>query len=107
VAQRASFSKAVKAGAKMVFATDSGVYPHGDNGKQFSRMVEFGMTPLQAIQSATINSADLLGWQDRVGQVQPGFYADLIAVKANPLQDISVLENVDFVMKGGVVYRGK
>lgn len=107
VAQRESFSKAVKAGARMVFATDSGVYPHGDNGKQFSRMVEFGMTPLQAVQSATINSADLLGWQDRVGQILPGFYADLIAVKADPLQDISVLENVDFVMKGGEVYKGE
>ncbi|MDZ4728618.1 MAG: amidohydrolase family protein [Xanthomonadales bacterium] len=107
VAQRESFSKAVKAGARMVFAADSGVYPHGDNGKQFSRMVEFGMTPLQAIQSATIHSADLLGWQDRIGQLQPGFYADLIAVKADPLQDISVLENVDFVMKGGEVYKGE
>ncbi len=107
IAQRESFSKAVKAGVKMVYATDSGVYPHGDNGKQFSRMVEFGMTPLQALQSATIHSADLLGWQDRVGQIQPGFYADLIAVKTDPLQDISVLENVDFVMKGGVVYKGE
>lgn len=107
IAQRESFSNAVKAGVKMVYATDSGVYPHGDNGKQFSRMVEFGMTPLQAVQSATIHSADLLGWQDRVGQIQPGFYADLIAVKTDPLQDISVLENVDFVMKGGAVYKGE
>lgn len=107
VAQRESFSKAVKAGAKMVFATDSGVYPHGDNGRQFSRMVQFGMTPLQAIQSATINSADLLGWQDRVGQIQPGFYADLIAVRTNPLEDVSILESVDFVMKGGALYKGE
>lgn len=105
VVQRESFSKAVKAGVKMAYATDSGVYPHGDNGKQFSRMVEFGMTPLQAIQSATIHSADLLGWQDRVGQIQPGFYADLIAVKTDPLKDISALERVNFVMKGGEVYK--
>jgi imidazolonepropionase-like amidohydrolase len=105
VAQRESFSKAVKAGARMVYGTDSGIYPHGDNGKQFARMVQFGMTPLQAIQSATINSADLLGWQDRVGQIQPGFYADLIAVDADPLDDISALEQVNFVMKGGQVYK--
>ncbi len=105
IAQRESFSNAAKAGVKMVYATDSGVYPHGDNGKQFSRMVEFGMTPLQAIQSATIHSADLLNWEDRVGQIAPGFYADLIAVKRNPLEDISVLESVDFVMKGGTVYK--
>jgi imidazolonepropionase-like amidohydrolase len=107
VAQRESFSKAVKAGAKMVYGTDSGVYPHGDNGKQFSRMVEFGMTPLQAIQSATIHSADLLGWQGQVGQLKPGFYADIIAVKADPLDDISALESVGFVMKGGEVYKNE
>ncbi len=107
IRQRESFSMAVKAGAKMVYATDSGVYPHGDNAKQFSRMVQFGMTPLQAIQSATIHSADLLGWQDRVGRVAPGYYADLIAVDANPLEDVAVLENVGFVMKGGVVYKSE
>ncbi len=102
-----SFNKAVKAGVKMVYGTDSGVYPHGDNGKQFAYMVQFGMTPLQAIQSATVNSANLLGWQDRVGQIAPGFYADLVAVKGDPLKDISVLEKVDFVMKGGVVYKNQ
>jgi imidazolonepropionase-like amidohydrolase len=105
IRQRESFSMAVKAGAKMVYATDSGVYPHGDNAKQFSTMVQFGMTPLQAIQAATIHSADLLGWQDQVGQLAPGYFADLIAVDANPLEDVSVLENVGFVMKGGVVYK--
>ncbi|MGD8579291.1 MAG: amidohydrolase family protein [Lysobacterales bacterium] len=103
--QRESFSMAVKAGAKMVFGSDAGVYPHGDNGKQFARMVQFGMTPLQAIQAATVNSAELLGWQDRVGRIEPGYYADLIAVDGDPLEDISELENVDFVMKGGVVYK--
>lgn len=105
IRQRESFSMAVKAGAKMVYATDSGVYPHGDNAKQFARMVQFGMTPLQAIQSATIHSADLLGWQDKVGQIAPGYLADIIAVTGNPLEDVSVLEDVDFVMKGGVVYK--
>jgi len=103
--QRESFSMAVKAGANMVFGSDAGVYPHGDNGKQFARMVQFGMTPLQAIQAATINSAELLGWQDRVGRIEPGYYADLIAVDGDPLEDISELEDVDFVMKGGVVYK--
>ncbi len=103
--QRQGFNMAVDSGAKMVFATDSGVYPHGDNAKQFSRMVRFGMTPLQAIQAATINTADLLGWADKVGQIAPGFYADIIAVDGNPLEDISELEDVDFVMKGGVVYK--
>lgn len=105
--QRESFSMAVKAGVKMVFATDAGIYPHGDNGKQFSRMVRFGMTPLQAIQAATVNSAELLGWEKDVGQIAPGFYADIIAVDGNPLEDVSELEDVGFVMKGGVVYKGK
>jgi imidazolonepropionase-like amidohydrolase len=104
-AQRENFSRAVQAGAKMVYATDAGVYPHGQNGKQFAFMVQYGMTPLQAIQSATINAAELLGWQDRVGQAAPGFFADLIAVKGDPLQDVKVLEDVGFVMKGGVVYK--
>jgi len=105
IAQRESFERAVRAGAKMVYATDSGVYPHGDNGKQFARMVQFGMTPLQAIQSATIHSADLLGWQGQVGQVVAGYYADIIAVYGDPLDEVSELEDVDFVMKGGVVYK--
>jgi len=105
--QRESFSLAVKMGAKVVFATDSGVYPHGDNGKQFARAVQFGMTPAQAIQSATTVSAELLGWEDRVGRIAPGMYADIIAVHGDPLEDISELEDVDFVMKGGVVYKNK
>ena len=103
--QRQSFTLAVEMGAKVVFATDSGVYPHGDNGKQFARAVRFGMTPTQAIQSATSLTADLLGWEDRVGEIAPGMYADIIAVNGDPLDDISELEDVDFVMKGGVVYK--
>jgi len=105
--QRQSFTLAVNMGAKVVFATDSGVYPHGDNGKQFARAVRFGMTPTQAIQSATSLTADLLGWEDRVGQIAPGMFADIIAVHGNPLEDISELEDVDFVMKGGVVYKNQ
>jgi imidazolonepropionase-like amidohydrolase len=103
--QRQSFTLAVDMGARVVFATDSGVYPHGDNGKQFSRAVRFGMTPTQAIQSATSLTADLLGWEDRVGEIAPGMYADIVAVDGNPLDDIAELEDVDFVMKGGVVYK--
>jgi imidazolonepropionase-like amidohydrolase len=105
IAQRESFTRAVEAGVNMVYGTDSGVYPHGDNGKQLAYMVQFGMTPLQAIQSATVNAATLLGWNDRVGQIAPGFFADLIAVKGDPLEDIRLLEQVGFVMKGGVVYK--
>ena len=105
--QRQSFTLAVEMGAKVVFATDSGVYPHGDNGKQFARAVRFGMTPAQAIQSATSVSADLLGWEDRVGEIAPGMYADIVAVDGNPLDDIAELEDVDFVMKGGVVYKSE
>ncbi|WP_462158808.1 Xaa-Pro dipeptidase [Pseudoalteromonas sp. GB56] len=103
--QRESFSRAVDAGLNMVFGTDAAIYPHGDNAKQFSRMVEYGMTPLQAIQSATINAAQLLKAQDTLGQVKPNYAADIIAVDGDPLDDVSVLENVDFVMKAGQVYK--
>ncbi|WP_010604576.1 Xaa-Pro dipeptidase [Pseudoalteromonas maricaloris] len=101
--QRASFTKAVKAGVNMVFGSDAGVYPHGDNGKQFSRMVKFGMTELQALQAATINSATLLKQNTQLGSLEAGKLADIIAVKGNPLKDISVMENVTFVMKDGQI----
>lgn len=104
-AQRDSFRKATKAGVKMVFGSDAAIYPHGDNGHQFSRMVTFGMTPLQAIQAATINSAHLLQQQETLGQVKAGYLADIIAVDGNPLENISLLENVSFVMKDGVIYK--
>jgi imidazolonepropionase-like amidohydrolase len=103
--QRENFERAVKAGAKMAFGTDAGVYPHGDNAKQFFYMVKFGMTPAQAIRAATSNAADLIGRSKDVGTVEAGKYADLIAVSADPLQDVRVLENVGFVMKGGEVYK--
>lgn len=105
--QRESFNRAVKAGVKMVFGSDAGVYPHGDNGKQFSRMVQFGMTPMQAIQAATVNAADALGASADVGALTVGRYGDLIAVKGDPLADISILEKVDIVVKGGEVVKGK
>jgi imidazolonepropionase-like amidohydrolase len=103
--QRENFRKAWKAGAKMAYGTDAGVYPHGDNGKQFARMVEWGMTPMEAIQAATASAADLLGWSDRIGTIQAGRLADLVGVNGDPLANISELEHVRFVMKGGVVYK--
>ena len=103
-AQRDSFRQAVKAGVNMVFGSDAAIYPHGDNGKQFSRMVKFGMTPLQSIQAATINSAALLK-QTNIGQIKEGFLADIVAVDGDPIENISLLENVTFVMKDGVVYK--
>jgi imidazolonepropionase-like amidohydrolase len=103
--QRQNFEKAVKAGVKMAFGTDAGVYPHGDNAKQFYYMVKYGMTPAQAIRAATSSAADLIGRAQDVGTVEAGKYADLIAVTADPLQDVRALENVGFVMKGGVVYK--
>jgi imidazolonepropionase-like amidohydrolase len=104
--QRENFRKAVQAGEKMAFATDAGVYPHGWNARQFAKEVEWGMTPLQAIRSATTNAADLLGWKDKVGAIKPGTYADMIAVSGDPLADVGVLEHVGFVMKGGQVIHG-
>jgi imidazolonepropionase-like amidohydrolase len=103
--QRENFRKAFQAGVKCAFGTDAGVYPHGWNAKQFAKMVEWGMTPMQAIQSATTSAADLIGWKTKVGQLAPGYFADLVAVKGDPLKAISVLEKMDFVMKGGKIYR--
>src|SRR5881227_2460712 len=103
--QREDFQKAFQSGAKMAFGTDAGVYPHGDNGKKLFYMVKFGMTLAQAIHVATTNAADLIGRSKDVGSIEAGKYADIIAVAADPLQDIRALENVGFVMKGGVVYK--
>ncbi|MBZ5531347.1 MAG: amidohydrolase family protein [Acidobacteriia bacterium] len=103
--QRDNFEKAWKAGAKMAFGTDAGVYPHGDNAKQFFYMVKYGMTPAQAIRAATSSAADLIGRSKDVGTVEAGKFADLIAVSADPLQDVRALENVGFVMKGGAVVK--
>jgi imidazolonepropionase-like amidohydrolase len=103
--QRENFRKAVQAGAKLAFGTDAGVYPHGWNGKQFAKMVEWGMTPAQAIKAATSDAAELLGWRDRIGSIEAGKFADVIAVKGDPLADVTELERVTFVMKGGVVVK--
>lgn len=103
--QRESFTQAHAAGVEMVYGTDSAVYPHGDNARQFSRMVQFGMTPAEAIRSATVSAADLLGVGDQVGRIAEGLQADLVAVSGNPFENISILEQVEFVMKGGVVYK--
>ncbi|MEO1242288.1 MAG: amidohydrolase family protein [Pseudomonadota bacterium] len=105
VEQRDSFTRAVRAGAKVVFGSDAAVYPHGDNPKQFSRMVEFGMTPMQAIVAATSLAAEALGKDGRLGCLGVSCAADIVAVEGDPLEDISVLESVDFVMKEGVVFK--
>ncbi|MEJ7617515.1 MAG: amidohydrolase family protein, partial [Pyrinomonadaceae bacterium] len=104
-AQRENFQKAAKAGVKIAYGTDAGVYPHGGNAKQFAHMVRWGLTPLQAIQAATVNAADLLGWSERVGSLEANRFADLIAVEGDPLKDVTVLERVTFVMKGGQVIK--
>jgi imidazolonepropionase-like amidohydrolase len=103
--QRENFRKALKAGVKMVYGTDAGIYPHGDNARQFAVMVRYGATPLQAIQAATITAAQALGREKDVGQVAVGRYGDLIAVAGDPLADVTTLEKPVFVMKGGAVVR--
>ncbi len=103
--QRDNFAKAVKAGVKVAFGTDAGVYPHGDNARQFFTMVRYGLTPARAIRSATSDAAELLGRADSVGKVAPGLFADLIAVEGDPLADVTLLEHVPFVMKGGAVVK--
>ncbi len=104
-AQRQNFRKAVKAGVKMSFGTDAGVCPYDAAPKQFAFMVKYGMTPMQAIQAATSNAADLLGKSELLGSIKPGKYADIVAVQGNPLEDIRVIEHVKFVMKDGKVYK--
>ncbi|TDR38951.1 Pro-Hyp dipeptidase [Tahibacter aquaticus] len=101
--QRESFQRAAKAGVKIAYGTDAGVYPHGDNARQFAKMVEWGQTPMQALQAATVRAAELLGRGDRVGSLKAGLYADVIAVPGNPLDTIANMEKVTFVMKGGKV----
>jgi imidazolonepropionase-like amidohydrolase len=103
--QRQTFQRATRAGVKMLFGTDAGVYPHGDNGKQFAKMVQWGMTPLQAIQAATVSASQALGRND-VGVIAPGRYGDIIAVKGDPLSNVTVLEHVDAVIKGGQLVKG-
>ena len=101
--QREGFAKAVEAGVRIAFGTDSGTYPHGMNAKQFASMVKYGMTPVEAIRSATVVAAELLGWTDRVGALEPGLFADLVAVEGDVMNDVDLLTDVAFVMKGGRV----
>jgi imidazolonepropionase-like amidohydrolase len=105
--QLVNWKRAIAAGVKLAFGTDAGVYPHGQNAKQFHSLLELGLTPAQVIRMATVNAADLIGWSDRAGTLTPGHYADLIAVDGDPLTDVTELERVRFVMKGGVVVKGE
>jgi imidazolonepropionase-like amidohydrolase len=102
-AARQNIARAFKAGVKVAFGTDAAVYPHGLNAHEFAVMVKLGMTPMQSIRAATVNAADLLGWSDRIGSIEAGRFADIIAVSGDPLADVSALEHVSFVMKGGQV----
>jgi imidazolonepropionase-like amidohydrolase len=97
--------KAIQAGVKIALGTDAAVYPHGLNAHELAVYVKLGMTPLQAIQSATVTDAELLGWSDKVGSIEQGKWADIIAVDGDPLQDITTLQHVTFVMKGGHVFK--
>jgi imidazolonepropionase-like amidohydrolase len=104
--QRAGFRKAVARGVKIAYGTDSGIYPHGLNATQLPYMVKYGMTPMQAIQAATISAAELMQFKDSVGSLEPGKYADIIAVEGDALGDLHSFMKVGFVMKGGWVYKG-
>ena len=106
-AARKNVARAFAAGVKVGFGTDAAVYPHGLNAHEFAVMVKLGLTPLQAIQSATINDADLLGWSDKVGTIEAGKWADIIAVDGDPLADVTTLERVKFVMKGGELIKNQ
>jgi imidazolonepropionase-like amidohydrolase len=103
--QRENFRRAYLAGTKLAFGTDGGVYPHGDNWRQFAYMVEFGMKPIEAIRSATTTAAELLGMSKQLGSIEPNYYADVIAVDGNPLESVETMGKVRFVMKEGQVYR--
>jgi imidazolonepropionase-like amidohydrolase len=103
--QRAGFRKAVAAGVRIAYGTDSGVYPHRFAARQLPYMVRYGMTPIQAVRSATLSAAELMGWEDRVGSLTAGKLADIIAVPGDALADLKNFENVAFVMKGGTVYK--
>jgi imidazolonepropionase-like amidohydrolase len=103
--QRDNFAKAVRAGVKVAFGTDAGVYPHGENARQFAYLVKYGLSPARAIRSATADAAELLGRAGEIGRIAPGYHADIIAVAADPLRDVRALEKVGFVMKGGTVYK--
>ncbi|HKS73972.1 MAG TPA: amidohydrolase family protein [Terriglobales bacterium] len=106
-AAKKNVAKAFKAGVRVALGTDAGVYPHGLNGGEFWSMVELGMTPVQALQAGTANAAELMGWSDRIGAIREGMFADIVAVKGNPLDDVRSLQHVQFVMKDGTVYKNE
>ena len=103
--RRDVFSQALAAGVPITYGTDAAVYPHGDNAKQFSIMVRHGMSPMQAIKSATSIAAKYIGWEDRVGSIRQGLFADIIAIKGDPLMDITLLQDVQVVVKGGEIIK--
>jgi imidazolonepropionase-like amidohydrolase len=102
---QATAGRAYKAGVKIAFGTDAGVFPHGENAKEFAYLVEAGFTPIDAVRAGTVNAAALLNQSSRLGSVEPGYAADIVAVSGDPLRDISLLQHVQFVMKEGVVYK--
>jgi imidazolonepropionase-like amidohydrolase len=104
-AQRKVFARCVAAGVRIAYGTDSGIYPHGLNARQLAYHVRHGQTPLEAIRAATVHAAELMGWSDRIGRIEPGRYADLVAVAGDPTQDVTLLEDIPFVMKGGDIVR--
>jgi imidazolonepropionase-like amidohydrolase len=106
-AMRKNTGKAFAAGVKVAFGTDAAVYPHGLNAGEFHVYVQLGMTPLAAIQTATVSASDLLGPKFSVGTLEPGKFADVVAVDGDPTKDVTILEHVKFVMKGGAVYKNE
>jgi imidazolonepropionase-like amidohydrolase len=106
-AAKKNMARAFRAGVKVALGTDAGVYPHGLNGGEFWSMVQLGLTPVQALQAGTVHAADLMGWSDRIGSLALGKFADLVAVRGNPLDDVTLLQHVRFVMKDGVVYKNE
>src|SRR5499427_5630860 len=104
-AAKQNMTRAFHSGVRVALGTDAGVYPHGENGGEFWSMVTLGLTPTKALQAGTINAADLLGWSDRVGTITKGKFADIVAVSGNPVTDVRLLQHVQFVMKGGTVYK--
>lgn len=104
-AAKKNMANAFRNGVRVALGTDAGVYPHGLNGGEFWSMVTLGLAPAQALQAGTSNAAELMGWSDRIGAIRPGLFADMVAVKGDPLADIRVLQRVQFVMKDGVIYR--
>jgi imidazolonepropionase-like amidohydrolase len=100
-----SFKRQLAAGVPMAVGSDVGPFPHGTQAREFELMVQYGMSPIAVLQADLLNGAKLLGWADQIGQLKPGYFADIVAVPGDPTKDISAVTRVNFVMKGGVVYR--